>query len=83
MTLKKVKEIALLVSQVGNSPALSLWLFVSWQSEYTVFTLLPGWWKVIIVAVGFVALLIIAIAVIRWKKAKGKSILRRNCLINL
>ncbi|XP_030260156.1 uncharacterized protein LOC115573518 isoform X2 [Sparus aurata] len=32
-----------------------------------------GWWKVTIVAVGFVALLIIAIAVIRWKKAKGNK----------
>ena len=40
-----------------------------------VFSLFPVWWY-IIAAVGLVVLLIIVVVVIRWKKTRGKNILR-------
>lgn len=37
-------------------------------------TLSPGWWRFIIVSVGVAALLIIIIAIIRWRRTKGENI---------
>ncbi|XP_041814946.1 uncharacterized protein LOC121622148 isoform X2 [Chelmon rostratus] len=36
-------------------------------------TLSPGWWRFIIVSVGVAALLIIIIAIIRWRRTKGSK----------